>query len=383
MKITRVETIYCPTGAVVHAGQIAWLWVRLHTDAGPLGLGETFPSGVAERAVIEKHLAPLLLGRDPQEIERLWQEMFVAIAYPGWAGAEMRAISAIDVALWDLFGKITGQPVYQLLGGKCRDTIRTYNTCYDHLYDFNRDAGRLAQDLLASGIRGMKIWPFDRVALKNRGQFLTREDLEEGLAPVRQIREAVGDAMEIAMEFHGYWNLPSAVEIAHALEPYRPMWLEEMLPQDNLAAYAALARETRLPLCLSERLMTRYQFRELIERACARFVMPDLCWCGGFTEARKIAALADTYYLPVCPHNCGGPVQHVASLHLAAHVPNLYILESVRRHYLVEYAGLVTTTAPARDGFLPIPDGPGLGVELTPAALEREGVEVRSMDSVT
>lgn len=376
MKITRVELIYCPTGAVVHAGQTAWLWVRLHTDSGLVGLGETFPSGTAERAVIRTHLAPLLLGRDPLEIERLWQDLFVAIAYPGWAGAEMRALSAVDIALWDLFGKATGQPIYQLLGGKCRDTIRTYNTCYDHVYDFNRDAGALARDLLDSGIRAMKIWPFDRVALKNRGQYLTREDLEEGLAPVRQIREAVGDQVEIAMEFHGYWNLPCAVQIARALEPYRPIWLEEMLPQDNLAAYALLARETSLPLCLSERLMTRFQFRELIERGCARFVMPDLCWCGGFTEARKIAAMADTYYLPVCPHNCGGPIQHVASLHFAAHVPNLFILESVRRHYLVEYAGLIAPLSSPKQGHFPLPEGPGLGVELTQAALARPGVEV-------
>jgi L-alanine-DL-glutamate epimerase-like enolase superfamily enzyme len=376
MKITRIELIDCPTGVVVHAGQTAWLWVRIYTDTGLVGLGETFPFAMAERAVIERHLGPLLLGRDPREIERLWQEMLLTVAWPGWAGAEMRAISALDIALWDLYGRATGEPVYRLLGGPCRETIRTYNTCYDHRYDFNRDAGRLAEDLLAMGIRGMKIWPFDRVARKNRGQFLTREDLEEGLAPIRQIREAVGDGIEVAMEFHGYWNLPSAVEIARALEPYRPMWLEEMLPQDNMAAYAQLARETRLPLCLSERLMTRYQFRELIERGAARFVMPDLCWCGGFTEARKIAALADTYYLPICPHNCGGPVQHVASIHFAAHVPNLYILESVRRHYLVEYAGLIDPLPTSHDGHFSLPDGPGLGITLTEAALSRPGVTV-------
>jgi len=139
---------------------------------------------------------------------------------------------------------------------------------------------------------------------------------------------ATGGAMEIAMEFHGYWNLPCAVKIARELEPFNILWLEEMLPQDNLRAYERLARLVRQPLCLSERLMTRYQFRELLENGAAQFIMPDIVWCGGFTEARKIAALADTYYLPLCPHNCGGPVQHAASIHLAAHVPNLFILES-------------------------------------------------------
>lgn len=377
MKITAVETILYPTGVVVHAGRVAWLWVRIHTDEGVMGLGETFPSGEAERAVVEKHLAHLLLGQDPRDIERLWQEMFLAINFPGWAGAEMRAISAVDIALWDLVGKAAGEPVWRLLGGKSRDRIRTYNTCYDHVYDFNSDAGKLAEDLLASGIRAMKIWPFDRAALRNRGQYLTREDMEEGLAPVRQIHEAVGDQMEIAMEFHGYWNLPSAAKIARALEPYNIMWLEEMLPQDNAESYARLSKLVRQPLCLSERLMTRFQFRELLENGAPQFIMPDIAWCGGFTEARKIAVLADTYYLPICPHNCGGPVQHAASIHLAAHVPNLFILESVRRHYLKEYAGLVNDTMPATDGFIPVPQAPGHGMELSPAVFELPDVEVR------
>ncbi len=379
MKITAIETILYPTGVVVHAGRVAWLWVRIHTDEGIVGLGETFPSGEGERAIIEKHLSRVLLGQDARDIERLWQEMFLAVSYPGWAGAEMRAISAIDIALWDLAGKAAGQPVWRMLGGKCRDRIRTYNTCYDHVWDFNTHAGKLAEDLLNSGISAMKIWPFDPAGLRNRGQYVTKQDLLEGLAPVEQIYEAVGDDMEIAMEFHGYWNLPSAVKIAKMLEPYNIMWLEEMLPQDNAEAYTRLSRLVRQPLCLSERLMTRYQFRELVENGAAQFLMPDICWCGGFTEARKIAALADTYYLPICPHNCGGPIQHAASIHLAAHVPNLFICESVRRHYLKEYVGLVTDTLPAKDGFLPIPEAPGLGMELTPELLARSDIEVRKI----
>jgi L-alanine-DL-glutamate epimerase-like enolase superfamily enzyme len=158
------------------------------------------------------------------------------------------------------------------------------------------------------------------------------------------------------------------------------MWLEEMLPQDNLEAYARLAREVRQPLCLSERLMTRFGFREIIENGAAQFIMPDIAWCGGFTEARKIASMADTYYLPICPHNCGGPIQHAASIHLAAHVPNLFILESVRRHYLKEYEGLVTDTLPATDGFIPTPETPGLGMDLHPSIFERPDVEVRRIE---
>jgi L-alanine-DL-glutamate epimerase-like enolase superfamily enzyme len=182
--------------------------------------------------------------------------------------------------------------------------------------------------------------------------------------------------MEVAMEFHGYWNLPCAIRIAQALEPYAPMWLEEMLPQDNLAAYRELAGSTRLPLCLSERLMTRFGFRELLENRAARIVMPDICWCGGISEAKKIAAMAETHYLPVAPHNCGGPVLHAASLHLAANVTNLYILESVRRHYLDEYRGIVTQTLPPAGGEFALPPGPGLGVELCAEVMAREDVRV-------
>lgn len=378
MKITRIETLNLARGITCHAGPISWLWVRLHTDAGPVGLGETYPMADACEAVIHKQLAPLLLGRDPRQIDRLWADMKLACETFGLAGAEIRAISAIDIALWDLAGKATGQPVYQLLGGRSRDRIRTYNTCYDHLFDFNTDAGGLARSLLDQGIGAMKIWPFDETALRNGGQFITPSELETCLGPVRKIRDAVGDRMEIAMEFHGYWNLPSAVRIAQALEPFGILWLEEMLPQDNLASYRALRQETRIPLILSERLMTRWQFREVLEHGTAQILNPDICWCGGISEAKKIATMAETWHVPVAPHNCGGPVLHIASLHLAQNVPNLFILESVRRHYLKEYTGLVSWTGPAADGTLAAPDGPGLGVELDPGVWRRDDVTVRT-----
>jgi len=373
MRITAIETIHLARGVTVHAGPIAWLWVRVHTDGGLTGLGETYPHPEAENAVVLRKLAPVLLGRDPSQISRLWADMFQAVSYSGWAGAEMRAISAVDMALWDLAGKAAKAPVYQLLGGASRASIRTYNTCYDHI-DFLTEPLRLARDLAKSGIHAMKIWPFDPVAKETGGQYITADQLRRGLEPLRIIREEFGDSMDVAMEFHGHWNLPCAIRIAQALEPYAPMWLEEMLPQDNLAAYRELAGATRLPLCLSERLMTRFAFRELLENRAARIIMPDICWCGGISEAAKIAALADTYYLPVAPHNCGGPVLHAASLHLAANVTNLFTLESVRRHYLDEYRGLVTEAIAPVNGEFPLPHGPGLGVELSADVMSREDV---------
>jgi L-alanine-DL-glutamate epimerase-like enolase superfamily enzyme len=375
MKITAIETIYLSRGITVHQGPIQWLWVRIHTDAGITGLGETYPWPHAEAAVIRQALAPLLLGRDPLQIDRLWADMFERVNFSGWAGAEIRAISAVDLALWDIAGKAANMPLYQLLGGKSRDHIRTYNTCYDRI-DFLTDPVRLARELINSGIHAMKIWPFDPIAKETRGQYITHEQMQRGAAPLRAIKLEFGDDMEVAMEFHGYWNLHCAIQIAHELEQYSPMWLEEMLPQDNLAAYQELAAATALPLCVSERLMTRWGFRELLANGAARIVMPDICWCGGLSEAKKIATAAETMYRPIAPHNCGGPVLHAASLHLAANVTNLYILETVRRHYSDEYRGIVNHTYPAENGTLPVPELPGLGVELTAETLGRSDATI-------
>ena len=235
---------------------------------------------------------------------------------------------------------------------------------------------RLARELIESGIRAMKIWPFDGIARETRGQYVTADQIRRGIEPLRLIRQEFGDSIDVALEFHGYWNLPCAIQIAQAVKPYSPMWLEEMVPQDNLAVYKELAATTDIPLCLSERLMTRYGYRELLENRAARIIMPDVCWCGGISEAKKIAMMAETYYLPVAPHNCGGPILHYASAHLAANLTNLNILESVRRHYLDEYQVIVTKDLVAVDGEIPLPPGPGLGVELDASVFSRPGVKV-------
>jgi L-alanine-DL-glutamate epimerase-like enolase superfamily enzyme len=377
MKITAVETIYFPRGINVHVGAINYLWVRIHTDEGLIGLGESYPNAEAEAAVVHSRLATVLLGRDPGAIDRLWADMFLAVSYSGWAGAEMRAISAVDIALWDLLGKALGQPIYKLLGGASRQSMRIYNTCYDRV-DFTKEPVRFARELLASNIRAMKIWPFDPFARETAGNHISADQLRRAIEPLKLIREEFADSIDVAIEFHGFWNLPSAKKIAAALETYKPMWLEEMLPQDNLAAYAELARSTSLPLCISERLMTRWGFRELVENGAASIIMPDIAWCGGLSEGKKIATMAETYYLPIAPHNCGGPILHFATAHLAANVTNLYIMETVRRHYNEEYEGVVTQSlVPGANGELPLPTGPGLGVELTPAVLNSKDAVVR------
>jgi galactonate dehydratase len=379
MKITRVETIELRQSTSVHWGVIGWLWVRIHTDEGIIGLGETCPASAAEKAVVLNDLGPRMIGRDPRDIEALWHDMFLAVQYRGWAGAEIRALSAVDVALWDLLAKSVNLPVYRLLGGQCWEKIPVYNTCYSDSYDFNTHPVELARELAAAGISAMKIWPFDDVAQRNRGQSISTAEMEASIEPVRKIHEAFGNSMRIAMEFHGYWNLPCAIQIAEALEPYNVMWLEELLPQDNLAVYATLAKKCKQPLCVSERLVTRWGFRELFENGAANIIMLDLGWCGGLSEARKIANWAETYYLPVAPHNCSGPVTHFANWHFGIATSNFLILETVRRHYADRYISIATATGAPTNGKLELPPGPGLGVELKPEFLASDRVNIESV----
>ncbi len=362
MKITAIETILDPEHPLL-------LWVQVHTDAGLMGLGETFQSPGAVARIIHDTLAQILLGQDPTQIELLWHHMYRTVHYAGYAGAEMRAISAIDIALWDLLGKACNVPVYVLLGGACRDRIPTYNTCggygpYDDHGQSLYDPGRLAKDLLGMGIRAMKIWPFDDQAIPSLGQRISNAQLEFGVARFRAIREAVGDAMEVALEGHCQWNLPSAIRIAHAVEPYRPMWLEELMLPDDPRATRALRAATSIPLVTSERLITRSQFGPVLAEEAADIVMLDIDWTGGYTEARKIAALAASHQLPVAPHNPGGPVSNLIVAHFCASIYNLFIMESVRAYYLTWFNDMLTYNHLPVDGAFPLPPGPGLGTAL-------------------
>lgn len=394
MKITKLETVWIDE-------QQNTMWVRVHTDEGLIGLGETFYAPRAVAAIIHDIFANLLLGKDAFDIEKHWNNMMSTVNFFGFAGSEMRAISAVDVALWDLVGQYTGQPIYNLLGGRNRERIRTYNTCagYGQYQDFfawfDGHVGELAQDLLKQGIRAMKVWPWDRFgvslggpigqraganAVGPVGHFLSVDDLERGLQVVKDIRSAVGDKMDIAIEGHARWNLPIAIKIARALEPYDVMWLEEIIPPDNVDSYARLAAATRVPLCVSERLFTRFGFRQVIEKNAAHIIMPDMAWTGGLTETRKIAAMADTYYLPITTHDCIGPVALWSAVHLALHAPNAMIVESVRAYYLGWYNDVVTDRIPIEDGQVTLPETPGLGTRLREEVLTRKDAHVEVSD---
>ncbi|MFM8679189.1 MAG: mandelate racemase/muconate lactonizing enzyme family protein, partial [Alphaproteobacteria bacterium] len=366
MRITALETTRLSSRANL-------LWVHVHTDEGLVGLGETFRGAEAVEAFLHASVAPMLLGRDPLAIDAIAK--LLTEPYLGFrsSGVEMRAASAVDIALWDLAGKAAGIPVWQLLGGLSRDRIRTYNTCagyaynasggrreigagdapagpYDDQVAFERDAGELAESLLAEGITAMKIWPFDRYAARSGGNFISSADIARGMEPFERIRRAVGDRMDVMVEFHSMWDLPSALAIARPLRDIRPYWSEDPVKMLDAAALQAYAERSGLPVCASETIAGRAHYLELLRRDCVDYVMPDISWCGGLGEAKKIATLAEAFQRPIAPHDCTGPVVFMASTHLALNAPNAVFQESVRAYYTTWYRDLVTELPRVEDG---------------------------------
>ena len=398
MKITAIETIWLEEFSNL-------LWVQVHTDEGLVGLGETFFGPKAAAAYLHESAAPRLLGQDPLAIDR-HSRTLIHDYYLGFAasGAEMRGASAIDIALWDIFGQATGQPIHQLLGGLSREKVRTYNTCagyryvraargqhtdnwglgldaaqgpYEGLDAFLNRADELAHSLLEQGITGMKIWPFDYAAERWMGAYIAPDELATALEPFRKIRRAVGDAMDIMVEFHSLWNLPTAKRICGALEELDPFWFEDPIKMNNFDALADLAAGTRVPITASETVATRPMFREMMAKGAVGIVMLDLSWVGGLSEAKKIATMAEAHHLPVAPHDCTGPVVYTASCHLSLNAPNTLVQESVRAFYTGWYQELVTELPRMERGFILPMQGPGLGTRLLPDVTRRKDAVVQ------
>jgi galactonate dehydratase len=381
MKISALETIRVQEFPNI-------LWIKIHTDEGLVGLGETFFMAQTVETYIHEEVAPKLIGRDPLAIDLISKDLTGYLGFRS-TGAEMRGNSAIDIGLWDLFGKATNLPIAQLLGGFSRREIRTYNTCagntymrngtgqqtgnygiggprrdYDDLNGFLERADELAEDLLSEGITAMKIWPFDIAAEASRGQYISSPDLRNALEPFEKIRKRVGDKIDVMVEFHSMWQLTPAIQIARALEPYNTFWHEDPIKMDSLSSLKRYAAASRAPLCASETLATRWAFRDLMETDSAGVVMLDLSWCGGISEAKKIATMAEAWHLPVAPHDCTGPVVLAASTHLSLNAPNALVQESVRAYYRTWYADLTTQLPTVANGMITVPPGPGHGVEL-------------------
>jgi len=390
MRITRIETIRLDDTPYV-------LYVRVHTDEGITGTGDTFMMAEALEGYIHGRAAPKLLGKDPLRIQHHWTSLYDNDAARfGGQGIEVRAISAIDVALWDILGQVTGQPVYQLLGGASRDRLPIYNTCggpaygrpplephgrpgfLEDLHAWHTAPEELAEDLLSEGISAMKIWPFDDFGIANQGLSITPVELDAGLEPVRRIRAAVGSRMRIMIEGHGFWRLPAAIRIARALEQYDIEWLEDMLLAHDIGALVELKAATTIPILASEYLVTRHQFLPLLERRAADIVMLDPTWTGGITESHKIGSLVDTFGLPVTMHDCTGPFTLLAGVHLALAAPNATFQETVRAYIRTWYRDVVPHSVTIENGFILPPTEPGIGTSLLPDVTRRADATVIS-----
>ena len=397
MKITAVETI--------RLGEFPnLLWVHIHTDEGLIGLGETFFGPRAVEAQIHETVAPLLLDKPALQMDR--HARALQNQYLGFCGSgvEMRAASAVDIALWDLFGQAIGQPLYQCLGGLSHDKIRIYNTCagyryiraqggqksgnwgldavsasgpYEDLDAFLHRADELAHSLLEQGVTAMKIWPFDFAAEATEGRSISATDLDDALVPFRKIRDAVGGKMDIMAELHSLWTPPAAELVLRALAQFQPFWVEDPIKMANADLLASLRARTNVPICASETIATRRAFREFLQADAVDVVMLDLSWCGGIGEAKKIATLAEAWGRPVAPHDCTGPVVLAASVHLSLNCPNTLVQETVRAFTTGWYREVLTELPDIRNGFIYPMTGPGLGTKLQPERLTAADCERR------
>ena len=374
MKITDIKSI------VVNAKMRNWIFVKVETDEGIAGWGEASMEWKTRGVVgcIEDYKA-FILGLDPTNIEHLYQ---VLTRHPFFrAGVEgMSAVSGIEMACWDIFGKSLGLPVYKLLGGKVRDKIRMYDHLgggdMDSLYNSMGDAGAMAEKArisVADGYGAIKVLVVPRTAPLEGWKVL-----KHAAFLMESIRLAVGDDVDIMVDFHGRTTPDMAVQYAKVLEPYRPFFIEEPCLPENALGMAKVAQMTDIPIATGERLSTRYQFRELLEKGACAIIQPDLCHCGGLWEARKIAAMAETYYVGIAPHNPLGPLATAAAIQFAACTPNFLIQESLRSD--VSWRNeVMNNPIVVQDGYVVPGDRPGLGVEVNEEEAKKHPFQQESL----
>jgi len=388
-RITAIET------AIPACIMPNLLLVRIHTDDGIVGCGETYYTPHAIAALIHDWMAERLLGADAIAVESHWRFLYERCTPFGHPGAEMRALSAIDVALWDILGQVSGQPIYRLLGGPVRQSIPVYNTSggpgygartnasdlpqhpgwpgYGEIgkqgplqdnWASNFAAGDLAEELLSEGICAMKLWPFDRAAHRNGGLHISWADVEEAMKPLREIRERVGMKIDIAIEGHGFFHLPAALRIAEALREIKPLWLEDVLRVDNMATLADFRRRSGLPIAASEMLLGRKEYLSVLQAQACDYCMVDPTWNGGISETRRVIDLAQSFNVPATIHDCTGPLTLFSGLHLAAASTNVVFQETVRAHIRTFYEKLIDTQPVIVQGKAELPRGSGLGTRL-------------------
>ena len=353
------------------------LLVEVETDTGIVGIGEAGLGGGATATVIEKDLAPMLVGEDPLMIEGLWQRMFARTRQYGRRGVVMQGISGIDIALWDIAGKVAKMPVYKLLGA-CRDRVEAYAS--GGFYQEGKSAADLAgeaEGYRARGFRGMKMKigrnPSTQTHLReligNKG--FCEVEPEEDLARVVAVRQALGPHAKLMVDVNCAWSPAFAIEMGRAMEPYNLYWIEEPVATDDIEGSARVADALATPIAGYETEMGLYAFRELISRGAVDIVQLDIAWSGGFSEGRRIAAYAGAHHRMVAPHAFAGAVLLVASLHFAAAIPNGLVLEWDQNPNAIRDELLKEPLRLESDGTVKLPERPGLGIELDRGAVER------------
>jgi galactonate dehydratase len=351
--------------------RLQYVFVQVDTDAGLTGWGEitTYPGLVANRAIAAmlREAREVLVGADPAEIEAIWQRLFRLFTYMGTRGATTALISGVDIALWDIRGQALGVPIYELLGGPVRAAVPLYvHFRYSQAVETMVSA---AVGQVRAGARAIKTDPFMAAGGLSGVSYLDgqidRATEERGVAIIAGIREAVGPDIEILIDAHALYNVPTAVRLATRLAPYAITWFEEPVPPESYHALRQVRDQVPVRICVGERLYTRFEFVPIFEGRLADYVMPDVTWTGGISELKKIATMAEAYYIPISPHDASGPVNLMAGAQVAMTTPNFYRLEA-RRVTLDFYNAFLDEPLVVRDGALQVPRRPGLGIRLNP-----------------
>jgi galactonate dehydratase len=370
VKITAIKNLF------MKVARQNWHWVKVETDAGIVGVGEASLEGreLTVAAAVDE-LARYLVGEDPGAIEHHWQRLH---RHGFWRGGVVlnSAISAIDQALWDVKGKKLDVPVYELLGGPTRKRIRLYTHCGGPSPEAAADRARA---LVEEGWTALKMGP--RVV----GDAVDERAMIRSMARALELtRQAVGPDVDLMVDNHGRMSPGYAIEMMHAIAPYDLLFFEEPVPPDDVkattkVAEAKTARAGMPPLATGERLFSKWEYRSLLESQAVDVVQPDICHAGGILELKKIAAMAETYYVKVAPHNPNGPVATAASAHLAAAIPNFLILEFALNQPHRDLSQSIGLNV--EKGWLELPDRPGLGVELNEAEIAKYPYAPRDYNS--
>lgn len=373
MKITEIKTF------LVHGGWRTFLLVKVCTDEGISGVGEATLEGhskTVEAAI--KELERYLIGQDPFEIEDHWQKMY---RNPFWVSGPvlLSAISSVEHALWDILGKALNVPVYRLLGGKCRDRVRMYANAWFGGCQTPEDFGKAAAKTVEErGYTALKWDPLGPVY-----QVMDRREIRRTVEIVKAVREAIGPDVDLLIEFHGKLNPTTAIKVARELEAFDPYLIEEPILWENMDAWKKLKDKVNVPLSTGDRIYTKWGFKELIEQQLVDIITADLCHAGGILECKKIAAMAEAYYIPIAPHNIGSSIATAVCLQFAACTTNFLLLE--RLLPTPASTGVVKSEPfEVENGMMKIPDKPGLGVflnEEAPAQYPYQPVDVRMYGS--